>query len=259
MTEGFSRVAILIIGNEILSGETADKNLHFLCSELTTRGYKVTQAEVVLDEDKDILDALTRLKAKNDYVITTGGIGPTHDDITAACVAQFCSVELAYNKQAEALMLERRPQGLNERTKRMAFIPQGAKLIKNSVSAAPGFMIDNIIVLAGVPSIMQAMFEEVVKLLPPATALFRTEMYMACVESKAADLLEEVEKKFSIQVGSYPKSHSGIYFVKASLRSRDENLLQQASSYMQTQLTEAAIDYFSTLTELLSYLGIQHD
>ena len=257
MTTGFAKIGILIIGNEILSGETADKNLHFLCSELTTRGYKVSQAEVVLDETQEILEALKRLKAKNDFVITTGGIGPTHDDITAACVAEFCGVELVYNTDAEALMLIRKPQGLNERSKRMAYIPEGASLIKNSVSAAPGFMIDGIIALAGVPSIMQAMFLELVKLLPPASRLFRAEIYVACVESQVADLLEDVEKQFAIQVGSYPKSHSGVYFVKASLRSRDQHLLQQAQAYLQEKLAESAIQYFPTQTKLLTFLGIK--
>ena len=254
METGFSSIAILIIGNEILSGETADKNLHFLCSELTTRGYKVKQAEVVLDEPEEIINALRRLKAKNDFVITTGGIGPTHDDITAWCVAEFCGVELAYNLDAEAMMLVRKPQGLNERTKRMAYIPAGASLIKNSVSAAPGFMINSIIVLAGVPAIMQAMFAEVIKLLPPASKLFREEIYLACVESQVADILEDVETRFGVQLGSYPKSHSGVYFVKTSLRSRDQHLLKQAQAYLQEKLAGSGILHFPTQTELLNFL-----
>ena len=159
----FNTVAILIIGNEILSGKTQDSNLNFIAKRCNHLGYLVKEVRVVRDDEKQIIKALKDLSKLYIHVFTTGGIGPTHDDITAECVAKAFKRKLVLNKKAHKLLINHYKNSnieLNESRLKMAMIPKNAKLIKNSVSSAPGFKIKNVWVLAGVPKIMQAMFLE---------------------------------------------------------------------------------------------------
>ena len=154
--------AILVIGDEILSGRTKDKNIGYIAEYLTNLGIDLREARVVPDVEEEVVAAINALRKRYDYLFTTGGIGPTHDDITADCVARALDVGIDQDERAIAMMRERyKPEELTEARLRMARIPLGAELIENPISRAPGFMIGNVITMAGVPSIMQAMLDNV--------------------------------------------------------------------------------------------------
>src|SRR5690606_11897120 len=157
---GVITAAILVIGDEILSGRTKDKNIGYIAEYLTNIGIDLREVRVVPDIEEEIIAALDAVRARYTHVFTTGGIGPTHDDITADCVAKAFGVSIDVDERAVAMLLERIPRAdLNEARLRMARIPAGATLIENSVSKAPGFSIGNVHVMAGVPTIMQAMLD----------------------------------------------------------------------------------------------------
>src|SRR5471030_173560 len=169
-----STAAILIVGNEILSGKTLDANTPWLALQLAERGIRLCEVRVVRDDEKDIVAAVRALSAAYTYVFTTGGIGPTHDDITAECIAKAFGVKIDHHPVAVQILKERMAKiggELNEARLRMARIPDGAELVTNKVSGAPGFWIGNVIVMAGVPSIMQAMVDEVAPKLKTGTKL----------------------------------------------------------------------------------------
>lgn len=168
--------ALLVIGDEILSGRTKDKNIGYIAEYLTNSGIDLREVRVVPDVEAEIVDAINALRARYTYLFTTGGIGPTHDDITADCVAKAFGVSIDVDPRAVNVMLERyKPEELNEARLRMARIPAGAELIENPVSKAPGFMIDNVIVMAGVPNIMQAMLDHVAPRLKTGTRVLRAQ------------------------------------------------------------------------------------
>ena len=156
-TESPPNACVLIIGNEILSGKTQDTNLQFLGSELALRGVRLAEARVLPDDKAEIVAALNKCRARYTYVITTGGIGPTHDDITAECVAAAFDREFVLNEEAAA-RLRRSGHELNPARLKMAHVPEGATLIDNPLSNAPGFRVENVFVLAGIPSVARAMF-----------------------------------------------------------------------------------------------------
>ncbi len=156
--------AILVIGDEILSGRTKDRNIGYIAEYLTNMGVELREARVVPDVEDEIVAALNALRVRYTYVFTTGGIGPTHDDITADAIAKAFGVPIGEDQRAIALMMERyKPEDLTEARRRMARIPVGADLIANPVSKAPGFRIGNVIVMAGVPTVMQAMLDDAAK------------------------------------------------------------------------------------------------
>ena len=161
--------AVLVIGDEILSGRTKDQNIGYIAEYLTSIGIDLREARVVPDVEDEIVAALNALRARYDYVFTTGGIGPTHDDITADAVAKAFGVAIGEDPRAIAMMLERhKPEDLTPARRRMARIPEGAELIENPISKAPGFRIGNVIVMAGVPAVMQAMLDFAVRSSKPA-------------------------------------------------------------------------------------------
>src|ERR1044071_3436942 len=162
--------AILVIGDEILSGRTKDKNIGYIAEYLTALGIDLKEVRVVSDNESDIVAALNALRSRYTYVFTTGGIGPTHDDITADCIAKAFGVSLDFHPEAVRIISERAAKmntEMNEARMRMARIPHGAALVENKVSGAPGFWIGNVITMAGVPSIMQAMLDAVAPQLKP--------------------------------------------------------------------------------------------
>ncbi len=204
--------AVLVVGDEILSGRTKDKNVGYLADYLTAIGVDLKEARVVPDEEAEIVAALNALRARYDYVFTTGGIGPTHDDITADCVAKAFGVEISEDPRAIALLLERFPEAdLNAARRRMARIPHGAELVTNRISKAPGFWIGNVIVMAGVPSIMQAMMDEVGPKLRAGA-----KMHAMTLDSGgrpegdyAAGLAEVARAHPGVAIGSYPSFKEG--------------------------------------------------
>lgn len=198
--------AFLIIGDEILSGRTADKNLHFLANELTAMGINLKEVRVVPDDEREIILAVNELRKKFKYVFTSGGIGPTHDDITAASIAKAFDDDLIKNKEAEQILINHYgADKINEARLKMAFVPSKAKLLDNPVSSAPGFMIENVIVMAGVPKIMQGMFLAAKKNLVAGDKIISEEIKTNLTESYIAADLTNLQKEFpQVAMGSYP-------------------------------------------------------
>jgi molybdenum cofactor synthesis domain-containing protein len=191
---------LLVIGDEILSGRTKDKNISYIAEYLTNIGVELKEVRIVADEEAAIIAALDALRRRYTYVFTTGGIGPTHDDITAECVAKAFGVSIDVDPRARALLLTRiAEKDLNEARLRMARIPAGAELILNKVSAAPGFRIGNVYVFAGVPAIMQAMLDEVAPTLKTGARMLS--------ETVRADLREG---DIGSELGAIARAHPGV-------------------------------------------------
>jgi molybdenum cofactor synthesis domain-containing protein len=200
--------ALLVIGDEILSGRTKDKNIGYIAEYLTAVGIDLCEVRVVGDEEAAIVDALNALRRRYTYVFTTGGIGPTHDDITADCVAKAFGVSIDVDPRALAILEERlRVTGaeMNEARMRMTRIPKGADLVPNKVSGAPGIWMDNVIVMAGVPSIMQAMLDEVAPKLRTGIRMLSQTVRADAREGDIGTQLGEIAKANpEVAIGSYP-------------------------------------------------------
>ena len=199
--------AVLVIGDEILSGRTKDKNIGTIADVLTAMAIDLREVRVVPDVEEEIVAAVNALRRRYTYLLTTGGIGPTHDDITADCVALAFGVGIAEHPDAIAMLLERiKPEDLNEARRRMARIPDGATLIRNDVSKAPGFMLDNVVVMAGVPAIMQNMLDNVAPRLAGGTRMLSESIDAAGLPegAYAAGLGAIAKAHPDVAIGSYP-------------------------------------------------------
>lgn len=197
---------LIIIGNEILSGRTHDKNLPHIATVLNEAGVQLREVRVIPDIEALIISTVNELREKFTYVFTTGGIGPTHDDITTASVAKAFGVAVRRHPEAERLLLAHyRPEDVNEARMKMADIPEGATLILNRVSAAPGFVLGNVHVLAGVPRIMQAMMEEILPTLKGGAPVRTHSFEIERPEGDLAASLTAVQEQFSqVEIGIYP-------------------------------------------------------
>ncbi len=215
--------AVLIIGDEILSGRTQDTNLNAIARYLTPFGVDVAEARVVGDSPPAIIAAVNTLRAAHDYVITTGGIGPTHDDITADCIAEAFGVPLREHPEILAMMERRWGGELNAARRRMARVPEGGALIANPVQGPPGFRIGNVFVLAGVPQIMRGMLEDVgPRLKTGAVVVARTVKVDGAPEGAIAAPLEAVARAHpSLSLGSYPYFGPDGYGAHLVIRGRD--------------------------------------
>lgn len=223
--------AILVIGDEILSGRTKDKNIGWLAEYLTALGIDLKEVRVVSDDEADIVAALNALRVRYSYVFTTGGIGPTHDDITADCVAKAFGVRISHHEGAIAMLRERfpNPADLNEARLRMARIPDGGILIENKVSKAPGFRLENVFVMAGVPMIMQAMFEIIAPTLNTGTKLISMTIEAEVKEGDIASEYGFISKSYpDILMGSYPYMTEKGFFTRLVLRGRNKEILEKA-------------------------------
>ena len=226
------RAALLLIGNELLSGRTRDANLAHLAARLGTRGIRVAEARVVADVPDVIVRAVNALRAEHDLLFTTGGIGPTHDDITADCIARAFGVPIGVHPEARARLeafWDARGVVPNEERLRMARIPEGATLIDNDVSAAPGFRIGNVLVMAGVPRIMQSMLEHVLPTLPSGPLVHAASVVVGGLgEGDIARPLRELQERFpAIDLGSYPGSVDGRSRVELVARGSDRTALAE--------------------------------
>ncbi len=223
------QAALIIIGNEILSGRTHDINTQYIASNLTDHGIVLKQMRTIEDDEAIIVATVNELRDSYDYVFTTGGIGPTHDDITALSIAKAFGVEWERNEEAyEILKSHYGDKDMTEASKRMAKIPSGAELIKNPVSGAPGFVIGNVYVMAGVPNIMQAMFDNVLNTLKRGTPILACTVSCELAESEVADTLEDLQNQYpDVEIGSYPFFKAGRYGVNISLRSTNKDLLRE--------------------------------
>lgn len=223
--------AVIIIGNEVLSGRTADANLPFLAKALNELGVRVREARIVPDDEDTIAATVNACRASFDYVLTTGGIGPTHDDITAASIAKAFAVPLERNPDALAALRQHyRPSELNEARQRMADIPRGAVLIDNPVSKAPGFQLANVFVLPGVPAIMRAMFDGIRARLSGGTPMLSRSIAAFTTEGAIAAGLARIQDAHGrVEIGSYPFVRSGRFGVSLVIRATDREALDLAA------------------------------
>ena len=235
---------VIIIGNEILSGRTHDANLPYLAKALNGVGIRVMEARVVRDDERAIIEAVNECRAHYDYVFTTGGIGPTHDDITAASIAKAFSVPIKRDPRAVDLLTRHyAATNLNEARLKMAEVPEGASLIDNPVSSAPGFRIGNVFVLPGVPSILHAMVDGlVVTLRGGDPVLSRTISAFATESAIAAPLSSVQDAHPQVEIGSYPFVRSGRFGTSLVLRSADHVALDAAAADVVAILSSLAIE-----------------
>lgn len=224
--------ALLVIGDEILSGRTKDKNIGFIADHCTEIGIRLKEVRIIADDEAAIIAAVNALRPAYTYVFTTGGIGPTHDDITADSIAQAFGVSIDVDPRAVTVLRERYAEAdLTPARLRMARIPAGAALIENSVSKAPGFMIGNVIVMAGIPAIMQAMLHAVTRSLQTGAKLFSQSLRVNAPEGMVAGPLAECQRAFpDVAMGSYPFHEDGRYGTNLVLRSTDEGRIGQAKA-----------------------------
>lgn len=217
--------AMLVIGDEILSGRTRDANMHFLAGEFTKHGIDLREVRVVSDDQPAIVAAVNALRASFDTVVTSGGIGPTHDDITADCVAAAFGVPIDVRDDARALLqahYDRQGMALNDARLRMARIPDGARLIENPVSVAPGFSIENVHVMAGVPTVFQAMVASLLPSLTGGAPLLSQSLRILRGEGDIAGPLGALAQEFAdLQFGSYPFQRDGVYSANVVVRGHD--------------------------------------
>lgn len=236
---------MLVIGDEVLSGRTQDQNTHYIARYLAQLGVDLREARVTPDATEEIVAAVNALRRRYTYVFTTGGIGPTHDDITADAIATAFGVEVVEDQRAIAMLLERiKPEKLNEARRRMARIPKGAELIENPISKAPGFMIENVIVMAGVPVIMQAMLDAVApRLRTGVKVLVETIDAGAVPEGRYASQLADLAKLHpDVSIGSYPSFSSSGVRNQIVLRSRNEIELRAAAEATRLLVSSLAND-----------------
>jgi len=235
--------AVLVIGDEILSGRTKDKNIGYIADHCTAVGIQLREVRIVPDVEADIVAAVNALRARYTYVFTTGGIGPTHDDITADCIAAAFGVPIDVDPRALALLkpyYEKRGLELTPGRLRMARIPAGADLIENSVSVAPGFMIGNVITMAGVPNIMQVMLDAVTKKLKTGRKMLSVSIDLAHPEGAIAELFGAHQKDFpDVPMGSYPTFRDNRPMTQLVLRSVDPERLDAAASGLKSKLASA--------------------
>lgn len=224
--------ALIIIGDEILSGRTQDANTPWIAEKLIGMGIALNEVRVIRDKEAAIIEAVHALKGQVDYLFTTGGIGPTHDDITAASMAKAFNMELEVNPEALDMMIAHygRAEDITPARKKMAMIPKGAALIDNPVSGPPGFIIENVYVMAGVPRIMQAMFDNVMLLLTPGKPVLSNTIACSLQESVVAEKLSDIQDRFpEVSIGSYPHYRGGLLGLSIVLRSTESGLLKSAS------------------------------
>ena len=237
--------AIIVIGDEILSGRTKDKNIGYIAEHCTNIGIQLKEVRIVPDEEDVVVDAVNTLRAKYTYVFTTGGIGPTHDDITADCIAKAFGVSIDVDQRALDLMLpafKARGVELTPARLRMARIPAGAELVENSISTAPGFMLENVITMAGIPNIMQVMLDAVTPRLRKGRMMHSEAVDLDQPEGAIADMLKAHQADFpDVAMGSYPTMRNGKPCTQLVLRSIDAARLQQAHAELLKQLKDQSL------------------
>lgn len=236
--------AMVVIGDEILSGRTKDQNIGHLADMMTAVGIDLREVRIVPDDQDAIVEAVNALRSRNTYVFTTGGIGPTHDDITADSIAAAFGVPCDYDPDAYRLLEEhysRRGIAFSEARKRMARMPKGARHIPNPISVAPGFIIGNVHVMAGVPAIFQAMFDTVIPTLRTGAKLLSVTVPSPLPEGTIGSPLGAVQKAHDQTIiGSYPKYQDGRFWTEIVIRSRSADALEAARGAVEEMLAALA-------------------
>ncbi len=224
--------ALIIIGNEILSGRTQDANTQWIADKMSNLGIRLAEVRIIPDVEDIIIKTVREMKGQVNYLFTTGGIGPTHDDITALSIAKAFNTELEMHAEARQLLLNHygSEEELTTARLKMAMIPKGASLIENPVSAAPGFSIENVFVMAGVPRIMQAMLDDILVQLNPGRPIMSNTVTCGLSESKISQDLERIQDEYpDIEIGSYPHYRSGVLGLSLVLRSTENDALHAAT------------------------------
>jgi len=240
--------AIIIIGNEILSGRTKDQNVSYLASWLNNNlGIKIEEVRIVPDIEKRIINSVITLSKKYNYVLTTGGIGPTHDDITSKSISKAFKKKYTYNKEAYGILKKYYGKKFNNPRKKMSKMPKGSKLIYNPSSAAPGFIIKNVICLPGVPSILKSMINNLREFLKPGIKISSMTISVQTIESTIAKELETIQKKYRkfVEIGSYPFFRLGKIGVSVVIRSSNKNRLQSCHKNIIKMITRKKLKIFN--------------
>lgn len=230
--------SVVIIGNEILSGRTQDVNLSFIASRLEDLGIILSEARVIPDIEHVIIETVDECRKKYSYVFTTGGIGPTHDDITTAAIAKAFNKEIVRNPEAQRLLEAYYPANdLSDARLKMADIPLDAELIDNPVSGAPGFQLNNVFVLPGVPKIMQAMFDGITDRLTASAPILTSSVITDMREGQIADGLALLQEDYpEISIGSYPFFKNRKFGVNVIMRGTNQSRLDELTDAMQEML-----------------------
>ena len=238
---------IVVIGNEILSGRTQDKNINFIASRCDKIGIIIKEVRIIPDNKNIIVKTVLDLHKKFDYIFTTGGIGPTHDDITTESIASAFKVKTELHKEAlSRLKIHYKNMGvdLNQARKKMAIIPFGSELIDNPVSAAPGFILKNVYVFPGVPKILQAMFFELEDKISGIKNIFSKNIIVHSAEGEIATFLEEIQNQYSgVNIGSYPYYRPPDIGTNIVLRSLDKNIINKAMLAIKSELIKNKIKF----------------
>ena len=240
--------AVLVIGDEILSGRTKDKNTGYIADHLTAIGIDLREVRVVPDIEAEIIAAVNALRASYTYVFTTGGIGPTHDDITADCIAKAFGVGIDHHPEVKELLIQSFARRNIEPTAarlRMARIPNGAEIVENKVSVAPGFMLGNVIVMAGVPAVMHVMLDSVTPRLKVGRKMLSVSVELLRGEGEIAELLGETQLEFpDVSMGSYPFNREArVFGTVLVLRSTYPDRLGLAEARLKERLTQKGIPF----------------
>jgi molybdenum cofactor synthesis domain-containing protein len=245
MTDRVVSACLLIIGNEILSGRTQDKNLAAIAERLNEWGVRLSEARVIPDVAETIIETLNEVRQRFDYVLTTGGIGPTHDDITSECVARAFGLEHRLHPEAKRILeAHYGPGQFNEARQRMAMTPVGARLIENPISAAPGFQIENVFVLAGIPRVMQEMLDGLEGRLVGGEPRRSLSAKVYLPEGRlAADLGRLQDGEPGIEIGSYPFHDQGRYGARVVLSGTDAALLSDVAEKLEVLLDRLQGEY----------------
>ncbi len=235
--------ALVVIGDEILSGRTKDRNIGYIADHMTAVGIRLEEVRIVSDVEQHIVDTVNALRSKHDYVFTTGGIGPTHDDITADSIAKAFGVGIDVDPRAVDMMLGRyKERQLNESRLRMARIPDGADLVENSISRTPGFMLENVIVMAGIPEVMQVMLDAVTPKLRTGHKMLTETVDVSLPESEIAQWLGQVQNEYpDVSMGSYPFFTGGTWGANLVFRSTSQERLDKAVRALKSLLTEKGL------------------
>ena len=228
---------VLIIGNEILSGKTQDTNLQFLGAELASKGITLVEARVLRDDKAAIVAAVNECRAAYTYVFTTGGIGPTHDDITTECIAEAFGRDVVLHEEAVE-RLRRRGLELNAARLKMAHVPEGASLIENPLSGAPGFRVENVFVMAGIPAVARGMFSTLDEQLDGGEPIHSRNVDVYLPEGELAAPLEAIVRKHpQVEIGSYPFFRKRRFGANLVVRGTDEALVDQVLKEIITTMT----------------------
>ena len=239
-----SKVAIVVIGNEILSGRTQDKNINFIAGRCDKIGLDVQEVRIIPDIQRTIIKTVLELHENFDYVFTTGGIGPTHDDITAQSVAKAFGLKYEIHKEAfKILEAYYKPGEFNEGRQKMVWMPENAELILNPTSGAPGFSVNNVFCLPGVPSILKSMLGGLKNKIVGGQPILSHTISLRTVESEIASSLTKVQdKNKEVEIGSYPFFHAGKLGVSIVLRSEDQSKIDLCNSQILEFIKEKKIE-----------------